>query len=108
LRRDKCEKQVSVTYNATHLSRTIGKKRLGDFVLQLAATGLSDVVIAQPNDEAVFDDDEVDDGFVIDETDGEGILDRFLEQDSEDNDTTRRTRMKGGIFRDICTIVNKK
>jgi hypothetical protein len=31
-----CEKQVSVTYNAAQLSHTIGKKRLGDFVLMFA------------------------------------------------------------------------
>jgi hypothetical protein len=98
LRRDKCEKQVSVTYNDTHLSRTIGKKRLGDFVQQLAATGLSDVVIAQPNDEAIFDDDEVDDGFVIDETGGEGFLDRFLEQDSEDNDNDEEDENERGYL----------
>jgi hypothetical protein len=39
-----------------------------------------------PGDEATFDADEEDDDFVIDETGGEGMLDRFLEQDSEDND----------------------
>jgi hypothetical protein len=86
LRRDKCEKQVSVTYNAAQLSRTIGKKRLGDFVLQSATTRSSDIVIALPDDKATFDDDEEDDDFVNDETGGEGILDRFLEQDTEDND----------------------
>jgi hypothetical protein len=35
---------------------------------------------------ATFDDVVEDDDFVIDETGGEGMLDRFLEQDSEDND----------------------
>jgi hypothetical protein len=54
--------------------------------LQLAATGSFDVVLAQPDDEPTFDDDEDDDDFVIDETGGEGMLDRFLEQDSEDKD----------------------
>jgi hypothetical protein len=86
LRRDKCEKQVSVSYNAAQLSRTIGKTRLGDFVPQLATTGWSDIVIALPDDEATFDDDEEDDEFATDETGGEGMLDRFLEQDTEDND----------------------
>jgi hypothetical protein len=35
---------------------------------------------------ATFDDVVEDDDFVIDETGGEGMLDRFLEQDSDDND----------------------
>jgi hypothetical protein len=34
---------------------------------------------------ATFDDDEEDDDFIIDETGAEGMLDRFLEQNSEDN-----------------------
>jgi hypothetical protein len=41
---------------------------------------------SEPDDEATFDNDEEDDDFVIDETGGEGMVDRFLEQDSEDND----------------------
>jgi hypothetical protein len=89
LRRDKCEKQVSVSEmlprSHAPLERSVWAISCC-IMLQLVATGSSNVVIAQLDDEPIFDDDEDDDDFVNDETGGESMLDSFLEQDSEDND----------------------